>query len=212
MLLPPHEPWVERWLVGGAERAVLRSSHFDQLNNSVAIWEAAKLLAIRINGAFATHARSEPVAVEAVVERRSDGSIGLHAIVAAGSIRARSRVSFSSSSPSGPTAVQQWLELADINELVEDLLRHQSAQPNWYDLYKAFEVVRKLCGGQRALEQRPWCPLELSEFTHAANFFRHSRAHSSHEKRPTMTVDRAEQIVRALAAAVLVELSSPPGA
>jgi hypothetical protein len=200
-LLPPHAPWAEQWIINNTPRLVLRSSDFDQFEDSLAVWNAAKLLTTRLNGAFAAHSNAEPLSVEGIAERRSDGTIGQHAIFAVGAAHARARAgSLSASAQIGPTAVQRWIELADQSDLVDDLLIHQSGEPNWYNLYKAFEVIRQLCGGQRALEQRPWCPPELSRFTHTANIYRHSSAHPSHNNPPAtpMSLSEAMNIIRAM--------------
>jgi hypothetical protein len=207
-LLPPHSPWVEEWTLNEAPRFVLRSSGFDTFEDSTEVWNAAKLLTTRLNGAFATHSNAQAVVVDGIAERRSDGSIGQHVIIAVGAAQGRARAGMISSSiQTGPTAVQRWLELADQNDLVGDLLVHQSGEPNWYALYKAYEVIRELCGGQRELEKRDWCPSHLSTFTHTANLYRHSTAHSSHQRppNPPMSLHEAASMIRTMVNKVLGE-------
>lgn len=210
----PHEPWVERWDIGGVQRVLLRSTGFQRLEDSTAVWEATKLLTNRLNGAFATHRRAEPLTVEGVAERRPDGTIGQHVIMAVGAAHARARAGSLSAPQVGPTEVQRWLQMADQNELVEDLLIHQSAPANWYDLYKSYEVIRRLCGGQRKLLKRSWSPPAdtLSNFTHTVNSYRHSRAHSSREELPKdpMPFDEAKEMIRTMADKLLQELPQQP--
>src|ERR1700721_315576 len=110
--------------------------------------------------------------VESIAERRPDGGVGHHIVFEVGAGYGRVRVgTISASRQKGPTTVQRWLELANQKDLVDDLLIHQSGEPNWYTLYKAYEVIRTLCGGQRALEKRAWCPPKLQCFTHTANLY-----------------------------------------
>jgi len=208
VLHPTHSPWAEEWTINDTPRLVLRSLGFDQLNDTSDVWEAAKMLVTRLNGAFATVKKSEPLSVEGIVERRPDGTIAQHAIFAVGGAHARARGgSLSGFVQVGPTAVQRWIELADQNDLIDDLLVHQSAEPSWYNLYKAFEVIRELCGGHRELERRDWCPSNLARFTHTANFYRHSGAHPARQSPPKdpMPLPDATNLIRGMANAFLQE-------
>lgn len=212
-LLPPHEPWVEEWILNETSRLVLRSSIFENFTNGADVWNAAKALVVRLNGALAVHNRSQSLTVEGVMERRLDGSFGQHVIFAPGAAHGRTRVGGISTGPQiGPTSVQKWLELADRNELIDDLLMHQSGEANWHDLYKAYELVKELCGGQAGLEMRAWCPLRLGLFRHTANLFRHSSAHSSHQNPPAqpMPLPEAVALVRTMTGFVLREQLSEP--
>lgn len=109
----------------------------------------------------------------------------------------------------GPTSVQRWLLLAGQSELVEDLLVHLSAAPNWYDLYKAYEVIKKLSGGLGPLKARSWCPPQqaLSNFSHTANLYRHSPAHASRMASSSKPMELAEanDLIRTMACHVMGE-------
>lgn len=212
-LVAPHDPWVEKWEIGGTPRVLLRSVGFAQIEDGMVVFETAKLLTKRLNGAFATLRRGQPLAVEGVAERRPDGSIGQHTIFAVGSAQVRARAGSLSALPVGPTEVQQWLQLAQENNLVEDLLIHQSEPANWYDLWKSYEVIRKLCGGQHELTKRPWSPpkAKLENFGHTANSYRHSLAHSSREALPQnpMPIDEAKELIRTMADKLLQQMARP---
>jgi hypothetical protein len=210
----PHEPWVEKWRIADIDRLVLRSTGFDQLADSTEVWETAKLLIVRLNGLFATLMRGQPLTIDGVAERHPDGYVDKHIVIAVGTAYARARAgSISTTLPQqGPTTVQRWFQLADRNELVEDLLIHMSAAPNWYDLYKSYEAIKNLSGGQRLLEKRSWCPPKdiLSTFTHTANTYRHSLAHSARSNSPLtpMPIHKASDIVRSMANGILQELEA----
>lgn len=77
-LISPHGPWVETWLVGQTERLVLRSADFEGIEDGAVVWETAKLLTTRLNGAFAALQRAGPLTVDGVAVRRADGSIAQH--------------------------------------------------------------------------------------------------------------------------------------
>jgi hypothetical protein len=212
-LTPPYDPWIEKWIVGETERYVLRSSCFERAQDSVAVWESAKALAQKLNGAFAIYLRAQPLSIEGTAKRLPDGAIQQHAIVAVGSAHGRGRASaISASIQIGPSTVQTWLQLAENDDLIEDLLMHQAQPANWYDLYKAYEVIRALCARGTSLPERAWAPPkpDISSFTHTANYYRHSLAHPSRQSPPEnpMRLETAGEMIRAMATAVLKDVSA----
>ena len=207
----PHDPWVEKWKIGETECFILRSNGFAQLQDNTAIWEAAKLLTIRINGALAAFRKAELLTIDGIAERQADGTTTKHIIFGVGSAHVRARAgAISPSPPAGPTLVQQWLDLANKNDLVEDLLMHLSVPPNWYDLYKAYEVIRGLSGGEKRLWARDWCPSDktLSGFKHTANVYRHSLTHPSRQNPPSnpIPIYEAREMILSMAKHILQEL------
>jgi hypothetical protein len=213
-LLPPNDPWVEKWTIGDTERFILMSRDFGDMKDLQEAYERASLLITKLNGAFLTRPDTQSVTLQGVAERSPDGTFRQMVSAAVGSAHGRGRagaISFGNNAPNGPSTVQRWIALADRNELVDDLLMHQSKPSNWYDLYKVFEDVRELCGKALPLSKRSWCPSErdLKNFSHTANYFRHSLAHPARRSPPStpMTLEEARTLVRVMITGVLADLS-----
>jgi hypothetical protein len=203
-------------MVGDAERHVLRSKDFEDVPESQEAHERAAFLVARLNGAFATRTRAQPLLLQGVAEKLPDGTIRRHVVMAVAGVHARARagaISFGNAAPPAPSMIQAWVALADRDDLVDDLLVHQSQAANWYDLYKVFEDVRKLCDtAGKPLRQRNWCPpdAQITAFTHTANFYRHSLAHPARRNPPKkpMLLPEAAEMIRLMATGVLTERSS----
>lgn len=217
-LKAPHDPWIEQWTIGDTLRHVLRSNDFEDARDSQEALERATLLVAKLNGAFSARSRSEPIILRGIADKLPDSTIGALRVMAVATARGRSRVSAiadrDDSTPLPPSAIQIWLRLAAQNELAEDLLMHQSKPANWYDLYKSFEDIRKLCGNESLMKQRNWCPSSsnLKAFTHTANYYRHAIAHPARSEPPKtlMQLDQASKMIRAMVVGALTDLVVPP--
>jgi len=214
-LIPPFDPWIELWVIGDSERHVLRSKGFEDVLDSQDAHARATILVAKLNGAFAIRTRAEPVILQGVADKSPDGTIRQHVVVALGGAQARGRagaISSGNAAPPAPSTIQTWLALADRDDLVDDLLVHQSKAANWYDLYKVFEDVKKLCDTGEPLKQRSWCPIDaqITAFRHTANFYRHSLAEPSQRNPPkkAMLLSEASEMIRLMATGVLMDLSA----
>jgi hypothetical protein len=72
--------------------------------------------------------------------------------------------------------MQRWLQAAQANDDVADLLRYIGSADNWYDLYKAFEMVEAIAGRLPKLRRilgRDAARYRVARQT--ANFYRHAR-------------------------------------
>ena len=202
-LLPPDDPSIEKWPIGDTERFILNSRDFGDVNDLQEAYERASLLIAKLNGAFITRSDTQPVTLQRIAERSLDGTFRQMVSVTIAGAHARARagsISFGNSATKGPSTVQKWIELSDRNGLVDDLLMHESKPSNWYDLYKVFEDVRKLCSQGLVLSKRSWCPpkRDLENFKHTADYFRHSLAHPARRNPPPtpMTLEEARTMVR----------------
>ncbi len=179
--------------------------------NSQEAHERATFLVARLNGAFAIRTRAQPIVMQGVADKLPDGTIHRHVVMTVGGAHARARVgaiSFGNAASPAPSIIQTWLALADRNDLVDDLLVHQSHAANWDDLYKVFEDVRKLCSNTgKPLKQRSWCPsnAQIDVFTHTANYHRHSLAHPARRNAPKkpMLLSDATEMIRLMATGIL---------
>jgi hypothetical protein len=80
------------------------------------------------------------------------------------------------SSPPRASEVQRWVQAAQDNDDVADLLRLLASTDNWYDIYKAFEVIEAMVGGQHKLEKMLGPDAKVYEVARqSANYYRHAR-------------------------------------
>jgi hypothetical protein len=218
-LIAPYDPWIEQWSIGGTACQVLRSRDFEDARDSQEAHERATLLVAKLNGAFAARCHSDPVTLRGIADKLPDGTVRQMIVMAVGTARGRSRLSAiadrNASTPPPPSTIQTWLQSATGNAFAEDLLMHLSKPDNWYDLYKAFEDVRKLCGNETLLKKRSWCPAgkELDTFKHTANYHRHSLADPARRNPPSepMHLTQASRMIRAMVVGVLTDLSAGNG-
>ena len=185
---PPHEPWVEWKEIFGSRRLLLHSSEFADLGSDE-LRRYAMSMVDRLNGAVRASCKNGLVECFGVYEEFPNSKTGLRAYCETGTyvIAYADRAKYDPAiGPDGISRAQRWYALARSNELVADLLRHLHKDASWFDLYKAYEDVSKLCGGDSALLSKPWGPSskELRRFKHTANAFRHSVAHAAREKPP----------------------------
>ena len=101
--------------------------------------------------------------------------------------------------------MQRWVQAAQANDDVADLLRYLASADNWYDVYKAFEVVAAMVVGQHKLEQMLGADAKGYDVARrSANFYRHAR-----KKRPDDLISLGEartrlvHVVRTIAARFL---------
>jgi len=209
------DPWVELHQIGGQERNVLRSIEFSAAKDVSEVRERALLLISKLNGAFLARQNGQPVRFGGVAEFRSDGSVGLSVFATMTGAMARVRVSAVGSGgialPPTPSYAQKWIALAARDDRVAEILILQSKGANWYELYKIFEGVCVLSGGQSALKKKSWAPAstEISRFTHTANGYRHGARHPSRATPPgkPMPLEEASQLIARMVSSILEELS-----
>lgn len=104
----------------------------------------------------------------------------------------------------------KWLTLSESDDDVADMLMYLSREANWFDLYKAHEMITKLIGGQRQMLRQPrraWVQKEKDDqFYLTANWYWHSSAEA---KKPLvlMELNAAHKYIRDLVRRVLTSLS-----
>ncbi|MCY7279632.1 MAG: hypothetical protein LH610_01805, partial [Sphingomonas bacterium] len=69
--------------------------------------------------------------------------------------RARGRIEVISTEPPAPpkpSLLQAWLQAADHDDARSDLFTHLARCDNWYDIYKAAEIIRRIAGNKHKLD------------------------------------------------------------
>jgi len=196
VLAAPYDPWVDVVDHAGAEIHVLRSAVLDDAADESDARLRALPLIEKLNGAALLSRNTESVNFGGIA-RIDNGRAVTIAKFASGDAAGRSRmkgyaVVLNSEGEIIPQVrtrsdPQRWIATAEGNDIVADLLVNLARANNWYDLYKAIELVQRLAGGQHALENRlgskeaDWEGARLT-----ANYFRHARAY-----RPAQLTDFA---------------------
>jgi hypothetical protein len=191
------------------ESSALQDSN-GQLDHS-----AAEPLVKRINGvARAADQSFRPVLLRGRYTA-PDGTMSV--VVAADVAEARSRawavavtVSGGVPAPEPPPKGPRYVKLADQDADVADVLRvlGQPGSLDWYDIYKAWEIVEHAVGGWRQVAARGWVTkADIDRLTASANHpgisgdeARHARMPGTPGPNRTMAMSEADALVRRLVA------------
>ncbi len=217
MLKPPFDPWVE---VRGPDH-VLRSASLDGLTSASEVRDRVVAHIERLNGTMSVMRDCEPLQFSGVAEVGPDGKVHRTVFAEVSALLGRMRVVATAVTmgpdgnptpepPPGPSEAQNWAEIADGEEFLEDALiyfgRAYPAVPGrhpptfWFDIYKALECLEKrFADGEveefRALGWAPKCKMRLLRQT--ANWARHARRKCPPPSRPT-TEEEAKVLMRHL--------------
>jgi hypothetical protein len=166
--------------------AVLVADDFESLTESIQVREAAKSLIDLINGLLFLHdgARSA-LQVGSSVYESGDGKWKCHSFIEPETLVMRTKVHSPTillngiPAPVTPPPELKWLQDAISDDVVADVLTYLCAQPDWFELYKAFERMRddinRRLGDQHKQEMMGWpSSTNLNDFTESATVYRHS--------------------------------------
>jgi hypothetical protein len=140
-----------------------------------------------------------------------------HVVVSAGTAEARSKATATATVLSGGVPVPEpppkgprYVKVAEQDPDVADVLRvlGQSGPLDWYDIYKAWEIVEHAVGGWRQIEAQDWATkADIDRLTASANHpgisgdeARHARMPGTPSPSRAMTIRDADTLVRRLVA------------
>ena len=185
----------------------ITSSQFSTLSDARQVLEVGIRLLGLVNGAlFIRDTSRKPLTPARVYEQTPNGVWNRNIIVGAGHYEIRGsapdlRLDVSGEPPKTPP-YPAWTAAADSNDCVAEMLRYLSREPDWFDLYSAFEKMRDYLNRQYGQHQetRAGWP-KLDDFTESANVYRHSSAKWKRYTPETapMTLKDAQSFVRNLA-------------
>jgi hypothetical protein len=161
----------------------------------------------QLNGLIMIAADADPVRAGTVVFFRADGKTDQY--VKAEGIRLRLRMGRPKILINGvepelcSTNVQVWWQLAVGDDLLMDACRFFASAAHlggsqWFDLYKAYEVLERFIGGRQRFWQRGWVDRTQDDlFYKAANYYRHTHVKASRPETP-MSLDDGRGFIRQL--------------
>lgn len=175
---------------------------------------AAEALVKRMNGVGRASDQSyRPVSLKGRYTT-PDGTTNVVTLAGAAEARVRAQagmilingVPVPQSPPKGP----RYMKLAEQDPNVADILRvlGQPEPLDWYDIYKAWEILEHAVGGWRQVETRGWASkADINRLTASANHpgisgdeARHARMQGTPGSDQTMTIREADGLVRRLVA------------
>ena len=171
----------------GNTRPILTSPQLDTLVDPHEVEATAKRLLGIVNGAlFLVQPVRIPLFPGGVIEQNSSGKFNQY--ILAEHFKGRSRVNASAivvsvagASPqhNRPPAVAWSEAAAKSDQLLSDVFVYLSGGPDWFNYYKAFELMRHdintRLGGQDRHEQMGWPKKQtLNHFTLSAQVYRHA--------------------------------------
>jgi hypothetical protein len=176
---------------------------------------AAQALMKRVNGiARAVEDGFRPVGLGG---RFSDPGGNVSVVLLADTIRARSKVTVGMGGGQHPFAPlptgARYAALAAVRADIADALRvlGQADDLDWYDLYKAYEIVSDSAGGSARIVTNGWATKsDLDRFTASANHpdisgdgARHARQKGTAPANRAMTMADADRLIRQLVRACI---------
>jgi hypothetical protein len=192
--------------------ALLTSPQLEAFDKPTDVENAAKRLLGVVNGVlFVLEPARTPLAFGGVRERNANGNWTYH--ISPPLVISRSRVMGigvaivdGKLSPSAtlPPPASRWTAAAQADPAVGDVFRFLSGQPDWFNFYKAFELMRDdinaRMGKQHRQEQIGWPTKKiLDHFTLSAQVYRHAPPwDGGYTPEKAMTLVEATKLIQSL--------------
>jgi hypothetical protein len=205
MLLAEHltDPLLR--IEAGGERFFLYSSKFESMINPAAVEEYAANQLTLVGGAMFVESPDYHASVEVVTAIQHDESKPLPTVITPETLELvlmprRPTIHLGGVAVSQVDKVRRRVVVAQSNPVVaEGFLYLDHSRLGWPDLYKAFEAVRRDCGGASRLLKHGWTTKsELSCFTQTANHYRHAKSPKYLLPAKPMTILEARKFARGL--------------
>ena len=196
-LKPPYDPCCE-WIRNGENLMFsIRSRLFVLAQSAEEVRERAIPLIAWLYGALAVVAGAEPLNFHSVLRIDDQGGLSF-SVFMEDDIKVRDAIEIAEvrdahgnliqPPPSEPSAAQKWVEAAEQDDDIADMLIFAGRADNWFDIYKAIELAERLSGGQHELRVLLGdTRAKFKDIRETANFYRHARTH-----RPAVLADLAD--------------------
>lgn len=207
----PFDPYVEFIEQAGQGFFLLKSNSLSDLTDSLQVCGAGKLLVRQMNSIVVEMIGKSEVGVSGTCQIRDGRLVRNYHLEAEtahfrfGMGSARIQVFDSSGklieSPPEPTTAQKRIKTALANKAIGDALLYCGSDPDWFDLYKAFECLRdaELLGAD-----------PTKSFTQTATMFRHRKGRYDEPEKP-MSLPEARSLLRRWISEAADKLATPLG-
>jgi hypothetical protein len=187
----------------GPPITILTSPHMDELSAPHQVLGVASRLLALVNGAlFVRQAQREALNVRVLYKRRDDGPWDQHGFPShfIDVDRVGTPVVQANGTPPSQSApAQLWVAAAQSDQVVADVLTYLSGEPNWFDIWKAFEVMQKARNTRHRRGKLVWPP-DLKHFKFSVGVYRHPPPwKGGYTPEKAMTLIEARQFVQTLA-------------
>lgn len=182
---------------------LLRNGNWWHLDSAGEVMADAEQIVRELNGALLlTYGDSKPLKTGGIMRWDANG-IEMRIVVAVSAeikldgFRARGTLTTGGAdgSPSLPPG-RAWMDQADASDLMSDLLVHIGRASDWFDLFKAIELVQEIFSVdtmQREMGRKRWWLWESARM--CANFRRHSKVQQKPVREPNLTFRTARSRV-----------------
>jgi hypothetical protein len=192
----------------------LKSTDFDTQTGASDILKIATQILEAVNGAAKLHLGSfRTVQIADIVEISTDGK-RQHFVFLEGSLHARSKLTVSATviksngtveqESNHPTQIESWVALARHDKNVADAL-HFFNEPNWFNLYKIYEIIKDdVCGEQKIIQNSWVTKTNIKLFTQTAqsrDVLGDNARHASKKYKPPqkpMSLPEAKSLIKIL--------------
>lgn len=149
----PFDPWIEDYQAdGGLPEPILRSQSWEKVTNLSEIYrDAARILELLSGELLLMHSDAKPVKLRRVIKFGPDGKLESidEAITGIMNVtleppRMRAYGWVGDPPEQSESALQKWFREANDSDDHSDLFHHLNHMDNWYDLYKAMEITRRM--------------------------------------------------------------------
>jgi hypothetical protein len=164
-------------VTGSPDVTLLSAKEFEVLPTAAEVHSAGERILALLNGIlYVQEEARKPIAPGGVRERLPNGQWSITMLVASATFTLRGvkagGVVSGQSTP--PPREASWMTAGLDDDVVSDVLTYLRGQPDWFDLYKAFEAMNDDVG-RRSTELNWPTVAERNEFKRDAQLHRHSR-------------------------------------
>jgi hypothetical protein len=156
---------------------VLVAREFEPLSTAEEVHTAGERIVDFLNGIlFVQDPARKPISIGGIHERRPNGLWNVAILCASAHITLRGvkALGVVAGQHSPPPVQTAWMAAGLKDEVVADVLTYLRAQPDWFDLYKAYETMTKNTGRNPTGLGWP-SERQLSDFRKSAQLRRHSK-------------------------------------
>jgi hypothetical protein len=159
-LKAPADVWVEDDENSDGSKVLLRSKNWDVLTDVTDVHAQAIRLVEILSGALPLiQSDAQPAELGAVIRFDKEGHRHIYAIamgaalmLAGGRVRAYVTGGEAVATPPNERRLQKWIASVELDDLRAEFFVHMSRADNWFDIYKAAELLRKIGGGHHAFK------------------------------------------------------------